>query len=170
MRRFSIRGLMVFVVVSAVGLAALKNANSTWAGLVLSVTLIVIGIATLGAANLRGRARSWWGGFAVFGGGYLVLAFAPGFVDQVQPKLVTSQMLGYVHSLVTASPPVAGSDESTQLARLQLQKKIQIFTSVSRAKENDAFIDILREKLAKMDQVAGLSQAATDPATVSFAS
>jgi hypothetical protein len=104
MRRFSIRTLMAFVLVSAIGLAALRNANELWAGALLLVALAAAGAAVLGAIFLRGREQAWWAGFALFSGGYLVAAICP-----VQSPLATTQMLIYIHPVVTSSetgPPV----------------------------------------------------------------
>ncbi len=69
--RFSIAGLMGAVLVAAVGLAALRIASPIWAGAMLLLTYVVLGLAIL-CAVLRGRAeRAWWLGFCVFGWGYL---------------------------------------------------------------------------------------------------
>lgn len=91
MRRFSIRSLIAFVVVSAVGLAALRNADEPWAGMMLLLVLAAVGVAVLGAVLMNGRERAWWLGFAVFGGGYLVAALCP-----VRSELATTYLLGYV--------------------------------------------------------------------------
>ncbi len=63
MRRISIRTLMAFVLVSAVGLAALRNANELWAGMMLLVAMAALGGAVLGLILMRGRERAWWLGF-----------------------------------------------------------------------------------------------------------
>src|SRR6266436_1870509 len=102
MRRFSIRTLMAFVLVSAVGLAALRNASDLWAGMMLLVALAAVGVAVLGAVILRGRERCGWAGFAFFTGGYLALAIAPWLSDTFQAQLGTTHLLRYVHSQVTA--------------------------------------------------------------------
>ena len=44
MGRFSIRTLMASLVVSAVGLAALRNANDLWAGMMFLTALAVVGV------------------------------------------------------------------------------------------------------------------------------
>src|SRR4051795_7359154 len=98
MRRFSIRTLMAFVLVSAVALAALSNANEPWAGMMLLLALAAVGVAVLGAVLRNGRERAWWLGFAVFGGGYLVAALCP-----VRSELATTYLLGYVQARVVGS-------------------------------------------------------------------
>ena len=77
MGRVSIRSLMAFVVVFAVGLAALRNANEIWAGLMLVLAVAAFGVAVVGMLIMRGRERAWWLGFAVFCGGYLLTALSP---------------------------------------------------------------------------------------------
>lgn len=90
MRRVSIRRVMAFVLVSAIGLAALKNASDLWAGMMLLLAFAVIGTALMAAVILRGQERRWWAGFAFFGGGYLALAFAPWLSDTFRRQLGTT--------------------------------------------------------------------------------
>jgi hypothetical protein len=117
MRRISIRTLMAFVLVSAVGLAALRNADELWAGMMLLLALASVGVAILGAALMKGRERAWWLGFAVFGGGYLVAALCP-----LWPQLGTTHLLDYVHARVVGSEiatvEVSRFDQSSVLYRL----------------------------------------------------
>jgi hypothetical protein len=96
MRRISIRGLMTIIVVSAVGLAALRNANDLWAAMIFLVAAAAVGVAVLGALFSRGGKRAWWTGFALFGGGYLVAALGP-----LQPQLITTHLLELIHRNVT---------------------------------------------------------------------
>src|SRR5436309_1310644 len=99
---------MTFVLVSAVGLAALRNASDLWAGMMMLVALAAVGVAVLGAVILRGRERYWWAGFAFFTGGYLALAIGPWLSDTLQPQLGTTALLKYVHSQVAASSSAQG--------------------------------------------------------------
>jgi hypothetical protein len=73
--RFPIAGLMGAVLVVAIGLAALRNASETWAGVTFLLTCGVLGLAVVGVVCRNGQDRAWWLGFALFGWGYLVLAF-----------------------------------------------------------------------------------------------
>jgi hypothetical protein len=104
MRRFSIRETMSVILVCAVGLAALRNANEFWAGVVVLATMAVLGTALLGVIHRRGTGRAWWLGFGIFAGGYLVLALGPWFSDHIQPTLATTLLLDYVHLKVTSEP------------------------------------------------------------------
>ena len=77
MRRVSIRTLMAFILLSAISLAVLKNANELLAGATFLAALDMVGIAILGAIFLRGPQRAWWTGFALFAGTYLAFALVP---------------------------------------------------------------------------------------------
>ena len=103
MRRFSIRSLMAVVVVSAVGLAALRNANEQWAGTMLLVVLAAVGVAVVGAALMRGRERAWWLGFAVFAGLYLALSVGPWVGDAFRHQLATTHWLVELRNLMFES-------------------------------------------------------------------
>jgi hypothetical protein len=97
MRRISIRTLMAFILVSAVFLAALRNASEVWAGFLLLLAFAALGVAVLGAIILWGQERYRCLGFALFSGGYLALA-----LSSLQPQLSTTHLLGYIHARVTS--------------------------------------------------------------------
>ena len=73
--RFPIAGLMSAVVVVPLGLAALRNASETWAGATFLSTCAVLCLAIVGVVCRGESERAWWLGFALFGWGYLILAF-----------------------------------------------------------------------------------------------
>jgi hypothetical protein len=73
--RFPIAGLMGAVLVVALGSAALRNASTTWAGATFLLTCGVLCLAVVGIVCRGDAKRAWWLGFALFGWGYLVLAF-----------------------------------------------------------------------------------------------
>src|SRR5262249_10242608 len=99
MRRYTILSLIGVVLVLAIALAALRNADDTWAvGLILATTLL-LGMATLSAVYNAGRRRAARLGFVVFGGGYFALAFL-GLSDQNLTKLPTTWLLDYIHQRV----------------------------------------------------------------------
>lgn len=95
MRRFSIRTLMAVVVVIAVGLAALRNANEGWAEAMMLVALAaaIIWIAVLRAVILRGKERYRQAGFALACCAYLVVALGP-----QQPLPGTTRLLNYLYA------------------------------------------------------------------------
>jgi hypothetical protein len=117
MRRFSIRTLMAFVLVSAVGLAALRNANALWATVMTMVALAFVCVAVLWAILLCGRERAWWLGFAVLGGVYLFVSVSP-----LQYRLGTTRLLEYVHAKVAdtsiATFDVSRLDQNSVLFRI----------------------------------------------------
>ena len=130
MHRFSIRTLMAFVLVSAVGLAALKNASDLWAGMMLLVALGSVGIALLGAFILRGKERYWCAGFAFFAGGYVALAFAPWLSETFEVKMGTTYLLGELYSRVSPEMPGGNTIEQQQVSRLARDAKLEQFQRV----------------------------------------
>jgi hypothetical protein len=91
-RRLSIIWLASVVVISGVGIAALRFATEVWAGVVFTLALFVLGIAVLGVIYRYGARRAFWSGFALFGWGYMVVCFAPWFRDEVRPYLFTTKL------------------------------------------------------------------------------
>jgi hypothetical protein len=87
---FSAFVMMGLVVVVAVGVAALRFASGLWAGVLLLLTLGVLGAAVLAFHERTGAKRAWWRGFALFGWGDLVLAMGPWASEAVAPHLPTT--------------------------------------------------------------------------------
>ncbi len=92
--RFAIGGLIAVVLVPAIGFVALKNPDATWAGVMLLLTCGVLGLAVIGAVCRRETERAWWLGFALFGGGYMILAFWPSEQSPRLPTLPLLEVLG----------------------------------------------------------------------------
>jgi hypothetical protein len=109
MRRFSIRTLMSAIVVSAIGLAALRNANDLWAGMMFLVALTAVGVAVMGVVILRRREQFWCAGFALFGIGYLLLAVLPWLREAFQPMLGTTYLLKELYSSITPVAPATSA-------------------------------------------------------------
>jgi hypothetical protein len=103
MRRFSVRTLMVLIVGAAAGLAALRDASEVWAGIMLTLVLLILGTAIFGAIYNRGRRRAGWLGLAVFGWGYFMLAFGPGFSSELGNRLPSTQLLIALNPRYTSS-------------------------------------------------------------------
>lgn len=122
MRRFSIVGMMGFVFVCSVCLAALRNANELWAGMLFLLTFTMLGISILGIIYLKGEDRAWWLGFFLFGGGYTLLAFGPWFSERVGPNLGTTHAVNFVYCKVTGclfAPGTVSSDVEKLKAEYQ---------------------------------------------------
>jgi hypothetical protein len=98
MRRLSIRTLTTVVVIAAVFLAALRNADDTWATTATILALALIGLGVVWSWLLRGRERCWWFGFAAVSGAYLAVSVSP-----LRHRLCTTHLLDFVHVRAGAS-------------------------------------------------------------------
>ncbi len=108
--RFPIAGLMWAVVVAALGLAALRNASEIWAGATVLATCGILCLAIVGVVCRTDESRAWWLGFALFGWGYLALAFwSP-------QSLPTTALLHVLEARIGATQPVNGGLKSVMLA------------------------------------------------------
>jgi hypothetical protein len=103
---------MAVVVVPATYLAALRNADVTWASLITTLTLTAIGFSVVWGRSLRGRKHAGWFGFGGIASAYLALSASP-----LGDRLPTTQLLNFVHDQVVASAIqnclICGSDEDT---------------------------------------------------------
>jgi hypothetical protein len=152
MRRFSIRRLTAFIVVAAIGLAALRNASDLWAGMLLLLTLAAVAIAMMGVVILRGAERYWWAGFAFFGGGYLAVAVGPWLSDTFQPRLGTTQVLRHAHDRMMAfASPTLDDAELADLRKRRLELR-SVFMQVRVRRESDPALIATKRALAKVDQ------------------
>lgn len=108
--RFSIARLMGVVILAAMGVAALRQSSEAWAGPMLLITLGAIAIALTGAFTREPAERAGWLGFALFGGGYLALAYATSTPNSTLPTLSLAQAIeGSWH----ISPPTPASRNET---------------------------------------------------------
>jgi hypothetical protein len=103
--RVSIRLLMAVVGLVAVVIAALRSASPLWASALFTLTLGILATAVLGALFADRRRRPFWTGLAVFGWGYMALAFGPWLATEVRPHLTTSTILDLLSTAVQS--PVA---------------------------------------------------------------
>src|ERR1700732_3970540 len=65
--RISIRKLMAYVAVIAVGIAALANPNTGWAVLFSAIFVTMLLTSILGVILCRGTKQAYWLGFGLFG-------------------------------------------------------------------------------------------------------
>lgn len=145
MSPMSIFKLMGWVLACAVCFAALRNANEIWAGTLLVLLLLMIGVATLGACFQQGRDRAWWSGFALFAGGYLVIAQGPWFAEQVQPRLGTTHLLDYVHHRVIGSRETMGRELQELLSQREAAQSTMkvIGKHIKVNQQNSIYINLL---------------------------
>ena len=105
LRRSSIAELLALMLVLAVGLAALRSASATWAGVASLLTCAALLAAVLGVICRRGAGRASCLGFALFGWAYYLACFAPWCVHEVQPWLPTSRLLDEAYARWRPVPP-----------------------------------------------------------------
>jgi hypothetical protein len=116
--RFSIAGLMGVVLIVAIGLAALRSGSEIWAGVIFLTTCGVLALSIVGIFCRRDAERAWWLGFALFGWGYMALAFWPWGTSGVH-RLPTSAFLEWLDVKLNPSTrgasigPAAGGMGST---------------------------------------------------------
>ena len=84
---------MGFILLVAIGFAALRAASDLWARLVFSLALLVLSVGTLGLFVAHGPKRSYWLGFCLLGWGYMIACFGPWCFEEVQPRLITTWAL-----------------------------------------------------------------------------
>jgi hypothetical protein len=128
--RFTIAGLMGLVVVVAVGVAALRFASELWAGVLLMLTLGVLGAAVLAFHERTGASRSWWRGFALFGWGYLVLAMGPWAAEAIAPHLPTTMGLD---ALYARMHPAGDVEPQREFYDLRLREARALLRELSRS-------------------------------------
>jgi hypothetical protein len=98
--RFSIRGMMTFVVLAAMAFAALRTPTRLWANAWYTMALVGVTIAMPAAVATRDGRRLFWLGFAVCGGVYFLFALTPWLEDQASYRLLTTTVLDLISSSV----------------------------------------------------------------------
>ncbi|HEV3167167.1 MAG TPA: hypothetical protein VGZ22_24375 [Isosphaeraceae bacterium] len=159
MPRFSIFGMMGFVLAVAIGLAAILNADDTWACIMLLLAFGLCAIAVVGLIYLRGSRRAWWIGFLIFEGGYLALALGPWFSERMQSKLATSIALDYVHDLARPSLETAESRRlNLIILRMNLADEKKAMRTLA-ATPSDPQLDPLVADIVAMERRIALLEA-----------
>jgi hypothetical protein len=157
MRRFSISGMMALILILAVGLAALRNANSIWAKM---RPLAALGMV-LGAVILRGGERAWSGGFACFAGVYLAFAVGPLLSARFQSRMGTTEVLRQLYERMHVDEPGRASTQKS-LRRLAILMAVRSAQARSVAQETgDPSILVASRQFGYLDrQVAKFQIAA----------
>jgi hypothetical protein len=90
---FSIRGLMIAIVIIGVGLVALRTPSRIWANAGFSLALGAVTLAIPAAVAAVDERRAFWIGFAVLGGVYFLFALAPWVDQSASHQLLTTTLL-----------------------------------------------------------------------------
>ncbi len=96
-------GLTGMALVGMVAVAGSGWPSTYWAGATFLLTCGLLVLAALGAVVCRGRAREIWLGMALFGWGYLILAFGWHPYSWECPKIVTGQVLETIRPWLPSS-------------------------------------------------------------------
>jgi hypothetical protein len=99
-KRISIRSLMAFIVVTAIGLAAICSGSAAWAGATLSIAFFAMVSSFLVIALGRGSRRVFWSGFALLGWSYLILVYTLWLNERVGRFLLAPNLFGYVEEIL----------------------------------------------------------------------
>jgi hypothetical protein len=91
--RFSLRGVMMMIVLLAAAFAALRFPTPLWANVWYSLTLATLTLAIPAAVYRRDERRAFWVGFATCGWVYFILALAPWFQTEIGFQLATTTIL-----------------------------------------------------------------------------
>ena len=94
--RFNIASLLGVILVLGIGFAALRQSSDLWESGVFTLTLGALLISILLAVHRTESSRSFWIGFALFGGMYLALSLVP----SIESRLITTKALSYLDSKV----------------------------------------------------------------------
>jgi hypothetical protein len=98
--RFSIRSLLVFILICGVAFAALKESTDWWERGAFSLTVASLVVSVLLAIHRGGERRAFWLGFALVGCCYLGLSLIP----QVESRFISSRALAELHAKLPGQP------------------------------------------------------------------
>jgi hypothetical protein len=99
--RFNIANLLLVVLVLGLGFVAVRESNDLSESGIFTMTLVALLVSPLVAIHCSGARRTFWIGFALLGGGYLVLSLVP----PNESRLMTTRALAYLDSKVPGRSP-----------------------------------------------------------------
>ncbi len=111
----TIGGLMVALIVCAMGLAVLRFADEELAAVVRFVSLLVFGVGLFRVVHGSEEGRAFWRGFLLMGGGYALLTLDAGLPRTFLDALPTTRALDAIRPLVLG-PAGMERSESTRIA------------------------------------------------------
>jgi hypothetical protein len=101
--RFSLKILMAFIAVIAIGLGLMRNGSATASQVAFSVALIALLVGLSEA--LISRMEGVWVGFALFGWAYFVMTCIPVMETTFSDRLLTKQPLEFLVERLNDIPP-----------------------------------------------------------------
>jgi hypothetical protein len=90
--RFSISTLLLVTIPIAASCAALGTGSRWLADTIFNIVTATLVFSILAAIFRTDERRIFWAGFATFGWCYWLMAFGPGFSDDLKSPLVTTQL------------------------------------------------------------------------------
>lgn len=150
--RVSIAGIMVFVLVSALGVAALRSPTPLWAGGVFTLALAGLGLAAPGMLYRKGGRRAFWVGFAAFGWGYWIVSLSPWVGEVVQPRLITTFALQDMRDRLDT--PVIGGPRFDDVLQREFEAMPQVIELSAAKDEMQAKVDLARTQVQTIGDAA----------------
>jgi hypothetical protein len=128
MNRFpvTIRSAMALVLFAGVGFAALRDPSVWWVGGLVACLIGLLLTACVGAMYRIGRARAFWLGIVVFGGGYLLLSRVLSTDATGNPVALTNRALDTLAINLRSAPPVGAKIYAEMDGNFLLASVLQI--------------------------------------------
>lgn len=96
----SIAGLVLTILVVALGLAAVRSGSPAWSGATVSIMLFALICSLLGVGLARGRRRVYWIGFASLGWSALLLLIIPWLFENLGQFLLAPNLFEYLDPIL----------------------------------------------------------------------
>ena len=109
--RFHLSTMLLIVLLTGVGFAALRESDEIWDSEVFTLVLAVLLVSILLAVHRTEKRRAYWLGFALFGAAYLGLSLVP----PTESRLITTKALAFIDSKVPRSITRADALSTTDL-------------------------------------------------------
>src|SRR5437763_875362 len=107
--RYSLAGMLAVVLVAAIGMAGLRYASYEWASGIFLLTCATLALSIVGVVCRQGPLRAWWLGYAVFGWGYMALAFGSRPAESHWPMLPTTLVSRLARDKIGPPPGAPGT-------------------------------------------------------------
>jgi hypothetical protein len=124
--RMTIRLAMALVLFAGVALAALRDPSVWWVGGLVACLIGLMLTACVGAMYRTGRARAFWLGIVVFGGGYLLLSRVLSTDATGNPVALTNRALDTLALNLRSAPRVGAKVYAEMDGNFVLASVLQI--------------------------------------------